>query len=322
MGVESNLYPNVAGAFIQAEAAFPESLARDFARILQRIELLWGNSEAVTYLDSLILGDGSDNPGSPRRTDRQGFPAAVLEDIVLLKQVHEFLFPSLNISPYDPFSGLEGKMYDKKPGGSSGMLDFESTSAQAAYGGAKEPARQRIDWPVSRTQREMAESAELLRSGASIYEQQGKRIGEILVHYDVTDERTIRIVLRMQERPEHKGQAIGRILIEIGIIRQEDLNRALCIQSGVMMVDVLEIQIPYEISRTIPITKASEKQVIPVCICHSQLFLAVADPFSFGDSAFFAALTGFKVIPVFAPRNEIVNRLKMHGLSMPTSTSS
>lgn len=353
MGVENMQYPKIAGGVTQAEAAFPEALSRNFARILQRVELFWGSCEAVNYLNSLILGDGADTPGRPPRTDRQGFPIAALNELVLLKQVHEFLFPTLNLCPYDPFSGLEGKMYDKKPASSSGMVDIESASTQGARGGTgaegqgksdsagiaiasisastfahlrspdaagveKEPAKELVDWPVIRAQRALMESAELLRSGENVYAHQGKLVGEILVHYGIVDERTLRIVRRMQERSERKGEAIGQILVEIGIIKQDDLIRALCIQAGVLMVDVLAINIPFEILKIIPSAKAREKQVVPVGIFQDTLFVSVADPLGFKDSSYFAILTGFKTISVFTPRHEIINRLKMHGFGMST----
>jgi len=330
--VENNEYPKIVGAFTQAEAAIPEALAKDFARILRRVELFWGSSEAVIYLNSLILGDGADTPGRPPRTDRQGFPIAALNELVLLKQVHEFLFPALNTCPYDPFSGLEGKMYDKMPDSSSGMMDFKSASAQRAIGDkgaagqgisditddSNDHAKQRIEWPVIRTQRALAESAELWRSGVNVYAHQGKLIGEILVNYGIVDERTLRIVRRMQERSERKGEAIGQILVEIGIIKQDDLIRALCIQAGVLMVDVLAINISFETLKIIPSAKAREKQVVPVGIFHDTLFVSVADPLGFKDSSYFSILTGFKTIPVFTPHHEIVNRLKMYGFGMST----
>ncbi|CAG0940250.1 Type II secretion system protein E [Gallionellaceae bacterium] len=345
MGDESKLYPKVAGALTRAEAAFPAALARDFARILQRIELFWGSCEAVTYFNSLILGDGADGTGRPHRTGRRGFPAEVLQDLVHLKQVHEFLFPALSACPYDPFSGLEGMVHERTSAGSSDTVGFESALGQQAgaagqgsngaasastvphpFGylrsqnrtGAAEHAKERVEWPVIHTQRELVESSELWRSGANIYALQGKLVGEILVHYGIVDERTLRIVRRMQERSERKGEAIGQILVEIGIIKQDDLIRALCIQSGVLMVDILATSIPYETLKTVPTAKAREKQVVPVGIYYDTLFLAVADPFGFKDSPFFTILTGYKITPVFAPYHEIVNRLKLHGFGMST----
>lgn len=309
MGAEHGQYPKVAGALTRAGAAFPELLAKDYARILQRIELFWGNNEAVTYLNSLVLGDGADGTGRPHRPMRQGFPAEVLKEIARLKQVHEFLFPALHADPFDPFGGAESILHASKAAASVN---------DAVRGDMSGDGNGRVAWPVVRTQRELMEGAERMRAGLNLYPLQGKRIGEILEHYAVVDERTLRIVRHMQERSEHKGEAIGQMLVEIGIIRQDDLTRALCVQTGVMMVDVLATTIPFEILKTIPSAKAREMQVVPVGVCHDQLFLAVDDPFGFRDGPFFSILTGFKIAPVFAPRHEIVNRLKIYGFGMST----
>lgn len=264
----------------RAGAAFPKFMAKNFARILQQIEMLWGEREAVNYFDLLLL----DN-----REGRQGFPQEALREIALIKHVHDILAPSLEFNPYDPFSD-------------AGVIPLPTGAIQ------------RGNWPKVRTQRDLVEIAELRYSRKNLYEQQGKTIGEILIHYGFTDERTMRIVLRMQERYEHQDKTIGQILVEIGIAGQEDLVCALCVQSGTVMADLLAIPIPSETIKLIPSDKAREKQVVPIGVYHDTLYLAVADPFAFNDKSFFTVLTGFKVEPVYAPRHEIVNRLKMYGL--------
>lgn len=349
MGGEHKQYPNIAKGVAQAEAAFPELLAKDFARILQRIELFWGNRETVTYLNSLILGDGSDTPNGRYRTNRRGFPSGVMKELVLLKQVHDFLFPDTDYCPYDPFSGLEGVMHERAPASNPDALEFKRTAAPDESAGARAPeqgasggseavapsdsqggsgkaeleqggAIEPAAWPVIRTQRELIEGAEMWRKGANLYRFQGKIVGEILLHYGIVDERSLRVVRRMQDRPERKGAAIGQILAEIGVAKPDDLMRALCIQSGILMVDVMAIDIPFEATKTIPIAKAREKEVVPVGMHQGSLFLAVADPLGFKDASFFTILTGLKITPVFAPRHEIINRLKMHGYGTANKT--
>ena len=349
--VEKNQYPNLTESLTRAEVAFPESLATKFARILQRVELFWGSREAVIYLNSLLLGD-SDSLGRKYRTGRRGFPMDVLKELIMLKQVHEFTFPVFNTSPYDPFSGLEGGIAHAVPHAkNSDNNDFKAVSVQKSNG-RKEPmdggksgsngamaglisstisaplrgqygagtekvyANERIEWPVIRSQRELEESAERMCNGVKVYECQGRLIGEILVYYGMTNERTLNIVRRMQGRSERKGEAIGQILVEIGIIHPDDLTRALCIQGGVLMVDLMDTTIPFEVNKTIPQAVARDKEVVPVGIYRDNLFLAVADPFGFKDRSFFTILTKLKITPVFVLRNDIVNCLKMHGFSM------
>lgn len=308
MNTKQNQYPKLSASLKSAEARFPELLARDYSRILQRVELLWGTKEAVNYLDSVLLGDSS------ARSDRQGFSVEILNEIVLLKQMHEYLFPSLDVNPYDPFSGYTLPAPAKNNTGP--VTDSAKTSVGATHhiatpvsGGG---TNKRADWPEIMTQRELIEKAELLRSGSHVYELQGKQIGEILVHYRLIDEQTLRTVRQTQQEAGHKGKSFGYILVKVGIIRYEELIRALCIQAGVLMVDIMNFTIPFEALRLIPSAKAREKQAIPVGVYQETLFLAVADPLGFKDHFLFSKLSNHKTIPVFALRHEIVNRLNKY----------
>lgn len=321
MGTEENLYPRISESLTQVGAKFPECLSRDFVRILQRIELLWGEKEAIGYLDSLFLEDLPDDKEnlslrSEHHTTRtrQGFPIEVVTEIVLLKQVHQLLFPSTSLNPYDPFSGSEivpieqtAKVDTHSESVSAGEASNDSAAVHS--GSANTGKKHQIDWPVIRTPHELTEIAKLQRKGENIYPLQGKPVGEILLHYGVIDENTLRVVRDMQKRPSHKNRPIGEILVEVGIIQQDELTHTLLIQAGIPMVDVLSIDIPPEISKAVPLAKTREKLAIPIGHYRDTLYLAVSDPFTFADQSFFTVMTGEKVKPVFAPMHEITSYL-------------
>ena len=73
---------------------FPEQLAKQYVRILQKIDELWASPATIRYLDELIM---------PSRIDRQGFPPGVAQELVTLKQLHEFVYPARNINVWDPY---------------------------------------------------------------------------------------------------------------------------------------------------------------------------------------------------------------------------
>lgn len=293
-------------------------MEKDFARVLQKIELFWGEREALTYFDSLLL----DN-----REGRQGFPDDVLSEITLLKQVHDFLFPSLEINPNDPFSSPAitdpSRIFvARKTDGDGASLSIEPV-ANPAVAPAHAPAdtaktQTPGNWHKICAQHDMIEIMELRHNGKNIYAMQGKPVGEILVHYGFIDERKLLIVRRMQDREEHRDKPIGQILVDIGIVDPEDLACALYVQAGVALVNILEIPIPSSTIKLIPYDKAREKQIMPICVHDNTLFLAVADPFSFKDKSFFTVLTNYKIELAYAPRHEIVNRLNLHGISRDT----
>jgi len=314
-----SLYPRISKGIAQSGAEFPEFLTKNFARILQQIELLWGEKEAIDYFDSLFLDNTSadqvstSNNSDNSRQTRQGFPLEALKEIVLLKQVHQLLFPSTNLNPFDPFSGSEivpielHAKPDASPETFYNTTTIHNTSEHA-------DRKHSIEWPIIHTQHELVEMARLQQRGENIYPLQRKPVGEILMHYGVIDEHTLRVVRDMQKRPAHKNQPVGEILAEVGIIQPDELTRALLIQVGIPMVDILNIDISADIAKIIPLAKAREKLAEPIGSFQDTLYLAVADPFIFTDQSFFTMLTGMKVNLVFAPMNELVNRINMHGL--------
>jgi len=343
MNTTTNLYPKLTQAFNQVGVELPAILSEKFQRVLQKIELYWGSKDAIRYLDSLLFDDYEQHED---REDRLGFPPEVMRELVLVKQTHDFLFPLLDGSPFDPSNVTHPILRPQEIPASdaANLIEFDSRSAQgsnlehnasdhpkadqaetaspalpADVPAIAMPVKNRVNWPKVRTEHELFEYAELLHgSEGRIYAHQGKMLGEILTHYKLVDARNMELVEHIQRRAQYQNKAIGQILVEIGIINSEELVCALCIQAGIIMVDVLTIPISPATAKTVPLETAYAKQVLPVGIYNNSLFLAVADPFAFNDKSFFTMLTGLKVEPVYAPRHEIINRLNAHGSSKST----
>jgi type II secretory ATPase GspE/PulE/Tfp pilus assembly ATPase PilB-like protein len=330
LSIEEKLYPKISESLVQTGTKFPEFLSRSFARILQRIEVLWGSKEVIDYLDSLFLGDFPDEKKALSERSvhslnldnnlRQGFSMEVVKEIVLLKQVHQFLHPSINFDPYDTFSFSNTETLvpiDIRTKKSVGADESPSGDADSDTFNPRDPAssdsNHLIDWPVIHTQHELFEYAELMHKGANVYPLQGRQVGEILMHFGIIDEHTLRVVTDMQKRPAHNKQSIGEILVEVGIIKQDELTRSLFVQAGILTVDALSIVIPTEVFKAIPSAKTREKFVLPVGCYHGILYLAVANPLTFQERKNFESLCEMNIGLVFSPRHEIINRLNMYG---------
>mgnify|MGYP001233648924 FL=1 len=87
-------FDRIASDCMAKKMDFPEQLARQYVRILQKINELWGSPATITYLEELIL---------PSRIDPQGFPPEVAQELVSLKQLHEYGHPTRNIHVWDPY---------------------------------------------------------------------------------------------------------------------------------------------------------------------------------------------------------------------------
>lgn len=162
-----------------------------------------------------------------------------------------------------------------------------------------------VSWPMIRTQKDLSDTADKHRNGNPVYALQGKKIGEILNALGAIDDKTLLAVEQHHGTKKIKGKPIGQLLIQMEIIETEVLTRALCIQTGMPMVAVLSINIPFDILDRIPHEKALEKKVIPVGVYNKTLYLAVGDPATFSDQHHFAFITKLNIKLVFSPSYEI-----------------
>ena len=186
-----------------------------------------------------------------------------------------------------------------------------------SYDNANNPAQKNpppldvgsVSWPDIRTQSQLQKAVETQQSGGRVYPTQGSKIGEILKSLGVIDDKILDAVAKRHHTKTAKDKPTGELLVYMGIIEAEVLTRALCIQSGVLMVDLQSINIPYNILHLVPNDKALEKQAIPVAVYKGALYLAVADPLHFSEQHFFSFSTGLKIKLVFAPNNQIVTCL-------------
>jgi len=163
-----------------------------------------------------------------------------------------------------------------------------------------------IEWPMIRTQNQLRVTSETIQAGEHIYPAQGKKIGEIMKSMGIIDDKILSAVEKRHETKKVTDKPTGELLVYMGIIEQEVLIRSLCIQSGVPMVNLNEINIPYEFLKYVTNDDAREKQAIPVGAYHGTLYLAVSDPLNFQDQHFFSFSTGLKIKPVYAPKIQIV----------------
>ena len=160
-------------------------------------------------------------------------------------------------------------------------------------------------WPVIRHQNELSLTADILRNGGRTFALQGEKIGEVLNAVGAIESGTLRAVEEHHRTKKINTKRIGQLLVQMGIIRIEELTRALCIQTGVPMVDLQFIKISRQTLDLVPNKQANEKKVIPVGVYHKTLYLAVANPIIFSEQSYYALMTQLNIKPVFSPQHEI-----------------
>lgn len=122
-------FDRIASDCMARKVEFPNLLAQNYVRVLQKINEVWGTAHGLSHLDELIL---------PTRTDRQGFPPEVAKELVALKQLHEFVYPSRNPHIWDPYYHFNRERFN----------EFEATKAAPGNAaGAEKTAKKAEEKP-------------------------------------------------------------------------------------------------------------------------------------------------------------------------------
>jgi type IV pilus assembly protein PilB len=104
-------------------------------------------------------------------------------------------------------------------------------------------------------------------------------IGQILKEMELVSEGQIQEALEIQKE---KGGAIGRILIDLGYVAEEEVLFALGAQWGMEIVNLDDFAIPPEIIEKVPPSIANMYKIVPVEIDDGTLVVAMSDPLNVG----------------------------------------
>ena len=102
------------------------------------------------------------------------------------------------------------------------------------------------------------------------------------------------------------------ILLEKGLVREEDLLPALADQFGMELVDLTKVTITPEMLKAIPIKLVHRRSLVPLSRSNGTLVVATGDPFDFYALDELQATTGLAVQAVLASPREIGRLIKQH----------
>ncbi len=102
-----------------------------------------------------------------------------------------------------------------------------------------------------------------------------KRLGEILIEAGLIDEATLRVGLTEQRR---FGGPLGRVLVDMKKVTEEDLVGALSRQLAVPLIDLDRLEIPQHVIELVPGEMAETYSLIPFAQPMKFLDVALGDP--------------------------------------------
>ncbi len=106
-----------------------------------------------------------------------------------------------------------------------------------------------------------------------------KQLGQMLIEARAIDEATLRTALADQRR---WGRPLGRTLVELRLIREEDLVRVLGQQLGLPSVDLDRVAVPKSVIDLVPGTLAFQHNILPFAQPMKFLDVAMLDPTNLG----------------------------------------
>lgn len=324
-------YPKLAQAFVDEPNSFPHILAERHPRVCSKINELWGTFDGVRELDSCLLAD---------RPDRQGFSFDVIRELFLLKEMHDALFPHFLLSSNDPFSTAAAEVTradvesrrESARKGEKGESNRQSHTIEKSLFEPLKPASAPVQtatkeiakedsvvekaaskWPMVRSIEELHGIMLRRAKGERVPERDTRQLLTILKDKAGLAEQDIESAIKIQSGTGKKKDPIGKVLLTMGAVDDQSVTRALCMQYGVVMVDLRKFKIPFDTQKLISMEDIHKFLAVPIANIDGVLFVAVENPFSFDQREYLGFKTQFKIELVMSPVAQITQCIANFG---------
>lgn len=155
------------------------------------------------------------------------------------------------------------------------------------------------------TPEQLGEALERQRGNPAV-----RRIGEVLVDEKVISETELKGALEAQAQDRKKP--LGQILIDQGLLTQEDLNRVMAQKLGIPEVSIKRFPVDPKAVRSIPRNFARARRVVPLCFNAGALAVAMENPLDHGLVRELAVVSQHKIDAVLASPAEITEGLEIY----------
>ena len=109
------------------------------------------------------------------------------------------------------------------------------------------------------------------------------RLGDLLVQLGIITQEDLQKALEKQREYRFQGEdlKLGELLIELGLVREKDILEALSTQLGFPFVDLYGEDIDYDLMASFPITILKQKSILPYKQDNDFIYVATADPLDY-----------------------------------------
>ena len=133
-------------------------------------------------------------------------------------------------------------------------------------------------------------------------QRKSKQLGQILLEQGLLTQEQLD---RALEEHRNTPKSLGRVLIDLGYIRERDLVAALAEQVGLEFVDLTEYHIDAAATALVPETVSRRYRALPIGERDGKLLVAMSDPANVYALDDIRSITGRDVQPVVATANDV-----------------
>jgi type IV pilus assembly protein PilB len=137
-----------------------------------------------------------------------------------------------------------------------------------------------------------------------------KELGDVLVEEGLI---TAEQLVAATEEQQRVGRSLGRVLIDLGLVREPDLVSVLARQIGLEFVDLADYQIDPQAAGLVSDQVARRYRALPIGFDDGRLVVAMSDPANVFALDDIRTITGMDVKPVVATAADIENAVRKYG---------
>ncbi len=138
---------------------------------------------------------------------------------------------------------------------------------------------------------------------------QKKRLGDLLLETGLITQNQLNHVLQIQKST---GKKLGELFIDEGILTEEQIIEVLEFQFGIPHMDLDKYYIDPDISKLIPESLARKYILIPIRKEKKRLMVAMADPLNILAIDDVRIATGYEVDPIISSKKDILNAIDQY----------
>jgi hypothetical protein len=139
----------------------------------------------------------------------------------------------------------------------------------------------------------------------------GKLLGELLVERGIIRQAQLEKALALQQE---KGGLIGEILVGLGLVKEEDIAQALTMQYGFPYLPLSNYEIDPETLGIIPERVAKQYMLIPIDKIGNNLTIAMSNPLNIQAIEDIELLSGCKVQTFVSTSSDIKRAIEKYYL--------